>query len=49
MADWQQVPANSRNMEPRNMTANRTEKTGKHRGINRPRKKWEATGQEEET
>lgn len=38
MAEWQQVPANSRNMEPRSMTANRTEKTRRHWDINSPGK-----------
>lgn len=32
------MPANSRNTEPRSMTANRREKTGRHRDINIPRK-----------
>ena len=32
------MPANSRNIEPRSMTANRTEKTGRHRYINSPGK-----------
>lgn len=32
------MPANSRNTEPRSMTANRIEKTGRHRDINSPGK-----------
>lgn len=38
MAEWQQVPASSRNREPRSVSANRTEKTGRHRDINSPGK-----------
>lgn len=38
MSEWQQVPANSRNTEPRSMTASRIEKTGRHRDINSPGK-----------
>lgn len=36
MSEWQKVPANSSNTEPRSMTANRREKTGRHRDINSP-------------
>ena len=32
------MPAKGRNMEPRSMTANRTEKTGRHRDVSSPRK-----------
>lgn len=38
MSEQQQVPANSRKTEPRSITANRTEKTGRHRDINSPGK-----------